>query len=115
MDPREILKAADQAAWVLCDPSTSSPAQVEELGIIAVRALRESYAAGDNIRALIAMGTAQATHRAMVCRGMHLDALDLFSRLNAAAVEISGNSLLGDMTYTEYVEDIIRWFTEDEE
>lgn len=106
---QEIFEAAQQAAWISCNPNTSTPNDVENLGIAAMKDLNESIAAGDYLGSAIATGVAIGTHRAMIVRGMDLDALDLFSRLNAALTDVGGN-ILGTMTYTEYVAGIIEWW-----
>lgn len=104
-----ILHAAESAGWNSCNPNTSTPNDVENLGIAAMRDLNESIEAGDFLGCTVALGIALGTHRAMIVRGMDLDALDLFSRLNAAVTTVGGD-LLNGMTYTAYVDSIHEWF-----
>jgi hypothetical protein len=109
---QDFLSEIAHATWIACNPQTTSPADVEELGILAIRDLNAAIENGDYMMATVANAIVSTVHRAMVCRGMFLDATDLFCRVNATAKSIGIDDMLDGQTYTEYVEAILDWYAQ---
>jgi hypothetical protein len=105
-DQEAIIEMTRFGAWMACNPDVSTPADVEEMGILAIRDLNQSLEDQNAFDAAISCAIINSVHQAMVIRGMFLDATDLFSRLNAALQPL-GIDVLNGKSYTEYVDGLL--------
>jgi hypothetical protein len=110
-DQQEAVDAYALAAWIACDPSTTTPGEVADFANEAIIELTNNIREGRYFVALLTNAMLSSIHRAMVVRGMYLDAVDTFARYNVIAQSVGSDPLNGS-TYTEYVEEILAWYDE---